>query len=317
MPNEPGAVRTVLVIDDSDAVLAKTRAALEDAGYRVLTRNRSTGSIGAILNDKPDIVLLEPNMPSLSGDSILKILGKTPNRPDTLLLLHSNLRAETLRLKSISTGAHGYIQKTDNAADFIRQLEHWLRRARPMSSAQMPVAAKFESPRSSDSSEGPSSASPAFSSANPALHVIVDTGVYTPPLEASSLRPRTLFADNDWTALGAYKASLGPQLHAEYVGSSEEAFERVVSRHPPDVVVCDVAMKGVSGGDLFKRAVRLDPTWAQRFVFVTGFAGQRAVADFLNEVEVRVFFKPVPSGRLLAAIYRIGMSAPQRRVGNG
>src|SRR5437762_9479528 len=124
---EPEA-RSVLVIDDDDVLLESARSILARAGYRVITRNRPSGSITAILNEKPDVVLLDLNMPTLSGEAILKVFSKTQNRPDTMVLLHSALPLETLRLKAMSAGAHGYIQKTDNSAEFLRRLEYWIRR---------------------------------------------------------------------------------------------------------------------------------------------------------------------------------------------
>src|SRR2546421_66083 len=141
--------RTVLIIDDSDVVLEVSRSILERAGYRVITRNRPSGSITAILNEKPDVVLLDLNMPTLSGEAILKVLGKTQNRPDSMVILHSSLPLETLRLKAVSTGAHGYIQKTDNTAEFLRRLEYWIRRTQQTSSARVRAAqarADFELP---------------------------------------------------------------------------------------------------------------------------------------------------------------------------
>src|SRR5262249_18779658 len=106
-------MKTVLVIDDSEIVLELTKAALEKAGYHVVTRDRPSGSVAAILRDKPDIVLLDVNMPSLQGDVIAKILVRAMKNPDTLILLHSSMSIDTLRLKAVATGAHGYIQKTE------------------------------------------------------------------------------------------------------------------------------------------------------------------------------------------------------------
>src|SRR5215510_13373921 len=98
--------RTILIIDDSDIVLEAARSILERAGYNVITRNRPSGSITAILNEKPDVVLLDLNMPSLSGETILKVLGKTQNRPESMVLLHSSMPLEALKQKAVAAGAH-------------------------------------------------------------------------------------------------------------------------------------------------------------------------------------------------------------------
>jgi hypothetical protein len=64
-------------------------------------------------------------------------------------------------------------------------------------------------------------------------------------------------------------------------------------------------MPFLTGADVYKRALAYDGSWSQRFVFVTGAASQRSVADFLNGVDVKIFFKPVPPELLLEAIRRV------------
>jgi hypothetical protein len=45
---------------------------------------------------------------------------------------------------------------------------------------------------------------------------------------------------------------------------------------------------------------------------VTGAASQRSVADFLNGVDVKIFFKPVPTELLLEAIRKVESTLPPR-----
>jgi CheY-like chemotaxis protein len=114
--------RTILVIDDSEIVLEMTRFTLESAGYRVLTRDRAQGSIVAILNEQPDLVLLDVNMPSMSGDSIAEVLSRSGPARHTVIVLYSSLPANALRMKALATGAHGFIQKTSVQSDLVRQV---------------------------------------------------------------------------------------------------------------------------------------------------------------------------------------------------
>src|SRR6185436_1914140 len=139
-------IQTILVIDDSDAVLDGCRATLERAGYRVITRNRPSGSITAILNEKPDLVLLDVNMPSLSGDAILKVLLKAHSFPETVVVLHSAMPLEKLRLKATASGAHGYVQKTDNANEFLRRIEYWIKRSNQTTTGRLRAAQPVHQP---------------------------------------------------------------------------------------------------------------------------------------------------------------------------
>jgi DNA-binding response OmpR family regulator len=294
--------RKVLIIDDSEVVLEAARTVLQRAGYRVITRNRPSGSITAILNERPDVVLIDLNMPTLSGEAILKVLGKTQNRPDSMVLLHSSMPLESLRLKAVSSGAHGYIQKTDNSAEFLRRLEYWIRRTYQTSSARIRAVSTrdLDAPIAEIADQAP-----------PSVKMVAAPAAPRTPLPAAHV-PKTLFVDDDWTTLSSYKISIGEKLDADYVGSGEEAIAKLVSTSPPDIVVCDLVMPFLTGADVYKRALAYDGSWSQRFVFVTGAAAQRSVADFLNGIDAKIFFKPVPPDRLLEAIRKVEASLPPR-----
>jgi CheY-like chemotaxis protein len=361
-------MKTVLIVDDSDVVLEVVKRNLENAGYRVITRNKPSGSVAAILRDKPDIVLLDVNMPTLSGDTIAKILARVSQNPETLVLLHSSLSVDNLRLKALATGAHGYIQKTESPTELVRRIEYWLHRSRhAISSSKLEAAATASTPSSDASSSSRMAAAPAASSssklaaapASPpqegssssssssrwraaapvtappqspnttpttAARAAASSGSFrsAPNIAESSARgssgtptsrnmraaksflstdrPRVLFVDDDWKMLSSYRTMVAGLLDAEFVSSSDDAFNRLLSDSPPQVVVCDIVMPGLSGADIYRRAVLLDPRWANRFVFITGAASTPAVAEFLNTLDVRVFHKPIATERLMETL---------------
>jgi hypothetical protein len=71
-------------------------------------------------------------------------------------------------------------------------------------------------------------------------------------------------------------------------------------------------MPFLTGADVYRRALAYDRSWSNRFVFVTGAASQRSVAEFLNGIDAKMFFKPVPCDRLLEAIRRLEANLPSR-----
>ena len=402
-------MKTVLVVDDSDVVLELVKKTLERAGYAVITRNKPSGSVAAILRDKPDVVLLDVNMPTLSGDTIAKILGRVTQNPETLVLLHSSLSIDNLRLKAIETGAHGYIQKTDSPTELVRRIEYWLHRNRhAMGSSKQEAASSTGGPAAAPSSSSRFAAAPSVGgsapghggassssrfaaapsvggsapghggassssklAAAPAAASVPAKGmssssrwraaaeaihVPNPPISSGSLTParaaassgalksapavteatssggtptsrnmraakptafgsdrpaKVLFVDDDWKMLSSYRTMVAGFVDAEFVSSSDDAFNRILSDTPPLVIVCDVLMPGLSGAEFYRRAVLLDPRWASRFIFVTGAASTATVAEFLNTLDVRVFHKPVATDRLLDTLKQ--MTEVQRR----
>jgi DNA-binding response OmpR family regulator len=318
-------IRTILVIDDSEVVLEMTRFTLETAGFRVRTRDRAQGSIVAILHERPDLVLLDVNMPNMSGESIADILSRSGPARGTVIVLYSSLPVNALRMKALAAGAHGFIQKTSVQADLVRQVNAFLsqndshaklRRASPTmsddsgaSSGRMRSATVAEErstlePPSSGSLGSPSSRSLRTPSNNGMS--AVSPSAPPPRRDSGTLRlslPTALFVDDDITILTAYRrAFTSDELIGEYLTSADQAARRIAAPEPPDVVVTDLVLPGMSGIELYRRAVELDPTWRHRFVFVTGAGALSHVASFLREVAGRALEKPVDTRRLRDAI---------------
>src|SRR5581483_4964608 len=61
-------------------------------------------------------------------DTIAVILTKTDPDKKTIVLLHSSISPELLKLKVLQTGASGYLHKTGNQHDLIAQVNLWLKR---------------------------------------------------------------------------------------------------------------------------------------------------------------------------------------------
>ncbi len=308
MTKESSGARTILVIDEDTDALDATRAMLEGAGYRVLARDQSAGSISAIVREKPDVVLAELNMARVTGETIAKILNKTSPRPPVVVLLYSKLPVETLRLKALAAGAQGYVQKTDNAGDLVRRIEHCISNAGSLSKNRMVAMAPVEATEvATPMRMRPPTSEPRL------LAATMNGPPKREPTPASrGITLKVLFVDDDWSLLRAYRTALGNDLQAEFLTSGEEAAQRVLSPSPPDIIVCDIVMPFVTGADLYSQAVKADPSWRERFLFLTGASSTRVVVDFLNEHEGRVLFKPVPANRLLETIGKMQAKTPSR-----
>lgn len=323
MSNGQRRQRTILIIDDNEVVLEMARSTLESAGFRVYTRNRAAGSIAAIVHDRPDLVLLDVNMPNVSGESLAEILGRTRSVRETLIVLYSSLPAQALRMKALATGAHGFIEKSTGQNELVRQVRAFLdvadsssaMRAAPVvsedvpfaSSSRLRVAAPVDDRGSRAPSSGAFSVAPPFMTSRPPRQSIPSTPSAPPPRrESGSMQlvlPTALFLDDDLSVLTGYRRALSSdEVLGEYMTSADQASRRIAAPNPPDVVVTDLVMPGMNGIELYRRALELDPTWRHRFVFVTGASSVAYVAEFLRRVGGRALEKPVDMRRLKDAI---------------
>jgi len=118
----------ILVVDDSSSALNLTRHALEGAGYNVLTKREAVLVSHTILHESPDIVLLDVNMPAVSGDKLVEIIRGHPANAGSLLLLYSSKPADELEALVRACGADGFIQKGPDANLLARQIDMWMGR---------------------------------------------------------------------------------------------------------------------------------------------------------------------------------------------
>lgn len=283
--------QTVLVVDDSDIVLAVTQTGLEAAGYRVLTRNRAAGCVGMILQEQPDLVLVDVNMPNMGGEAVVRLFGQTKPDSSTVVLLFSSLPELALKEKARAAGAHGFIRKTNDSTELVRQVNRWLK----------PLAALSTRYRSSSAERLAVAESPIPSSG---AHSIDNNPSASGARK--SLAPRTLlFVDDDMLVLSACRRAVQAEgFEIEFALSGEKALSRILSEEAPDVVICDVLMPGLSGVDVFDRAVELDRNWRGRFVFMTGDLSSEPVSSLQARFPGAVLKKPFKDEELRRAILR-------------
>jgi CheY-like chemotaxis protein len=274
----------IAVIDDNQVVLEVTRGVLEGAGYEVVTHDRSAGCVALLLHEKPDLLLMDVNMPGLGGDTIVSVLGKAAPSSETVVLLYSSLPAEVLKAKASVAGAHGFVHKSVDSFTLVREVNRWLKRVN--SSGHMRAAA----PSSDDR----------FSSGTLRVEV-----------------PIVLLVDDDMGVLSAFRRTLQTEdVTIEFALSGAEALRRLQSDKPPAVVVCDMVLPDISGAQVYERALALDPSYRQRFIVATGAAGMHPVSQFLSSFSGPVLHKPIAPAKLTAAV-RSCLSGARRLLKSG
>jgi two-component system, OmpR family, response regulator len=116
----------ILVVDDSETVLDITRLILEEHGFDVITLENPLAIPRAIRKERPDLVMVDVNMPSLSGDMVAKVVNGHGVSRNAVLVLYSDIPEAELALRAKQSGAAGYIVKTDDELKLVKQVRHWL-----------------------------------------------------------------------------------------------------------------------------------------------------------------------------------------------
>ena len=88
----------------------------------------------------------------------------------------------------------------------------------------------------------------------------------------------------------------------------EEAWTKIQSAEY-DAIVCDLMMPRLRGDELYLKAKTLRPELADRFVFITGFAGNPGMNDFLERLDVPYLVKPFPIEALIHSVKELTSAA--------
>lgn len=115
MSRPPGATQArrpkVLVVDDNEVCRAVVRDTLEADGFDVVELGSPIGMSSVVNHEKPDVVLMDVEMPALEGDKAVEILLKH-RLHECKILLYSGRSAAELEKLARSCGASGYVPKT-------------------------------------------------------------------------------------------------------------------------------------------------------------------------------------------------------------
>jgi DNA-binding NtrC family response regulator len=100
----------LLILDDDESVLRYLRLFfLQEGLYEVETLADSTRALSVIGEFAPDLLLLDMNLPEVSGIEVLKRLSGSRARPEVVVL--SGVRDVKLAVEAMKLGAYDYLTK--------------------------------------------------------------------------------------------------------------------------------------------------------------------------------------------------------------
>jgi CheY-like chemotaxis protein len=103
-------VRTVLVVDDEFGTVEVLVAALEDAGYRVLTAANGRRALERLEENKPDLVVSDFMMPLMDGAALVRAMRSNPTFRDIPVIMMSAAPEMALR-KHLDDGYEAFLRK--------------------------------------------------------------------------------------------------------------------------------------------------------------------------------------------------------------
>lgn len=112
----------VLLVDDSPIIRLGLRSALEDYSDIAIVgeAGNTADGLAAVASLKPDVVLLDLNLPDRSGLQACRDLRKL--RPQTKVLILTSSNSERNVQEAMNAGAQGYLLKDNDGATLAEAL---------------------------------------------------------------------------------------------------------------------------------------------------------------------------------------------------
>ena len=110
----------ILVVDDDGPILALMRNLLKEFGFQAVTADSGSKAIEAAREHPPALVLLDKNMPGMSGEDIIRTLRAEPGSKDLPVLILSGERMSRTDVSQL--GANAAVQKPFDVMSLIEQI---------------------------------------------------------------------------------------------------------------------------------------------------------------------------------------------------
>lgn len=104
----------ILIIEDCPVSVFKLTRLLEANDYRVISETDGRDGMIAIIRNKPDLVILDLNLPTASGQQVLNAIRKNPSylwMHDLPVIIYSGDRRHDTITTVVASGCSSYMVK--------------------------------------------------------------------------------------------------------------------------------------------------------------------------------------------------------------
>ena len=122
---------TILVVDDDADVLRGTVLALTKSGFTILSASGGEEALGMLAAKRPEIALLDWEMPGMDGLEVCRRIKADPLLAATVVIMTSGTFTNgAQQLEGLSTGADGFIARPVTNVDLLARISAFATTAR-------------------------------------------------------------------------------------------------------------------------------------------------------------------------------------------
>jgi two-component system, OmpR family, KDP operon response regulator KdpE len=123
---------TILVVDDEPQIRRVMRTTLSSQGYAITDARNGDEALNKLREEHVDLVLLDINMPGLSGLETCREVRRTSDVPIIMLTVRGSERD---KVSALDAGADDYVVKPFGMEELLARIRASLRRSSPLETA--------------------------------------------------------------------------------------------------------------------------------------------------------------------------------------
>ncbi len=123
--SEPVRKKLVMVVDDSVTVRKVTGRLLERHGMSVLTAKDGVDAMALLQEHRPDIVLLDIEMPRMDGFEVATRIRQDSRTQHLPIIMITSRTGQKHRDRALAVGVNEYLGKPYQEAQLLQSIQHW------------------------------------------------------------------------------------------------------------------------------------------------------------------------------------------------
>jgi two-component system OmpR family response regulator len=118
----------IMIVDDEGGVRELLRDTLRIAGYETLEADNGMSALTALRNSKPDLLIIDINMPLMDGFDLVERIRSTNNLVPVLMLTARGEKQDIAR--GLTLGADDYVIKPFGLEELVLRVKAIIRRSK-------------------------------------------------------------------------------------------------------------------------------------------------------------------------------------------
>ncbi len=128
---------SILIVEDEDSIAAIIKYNLKKEGFNVDSIDDGAAALEFAQKNKPDLILLDWMLPSMSGIDVCKALRASPETSNLPIIMLTAKSEELDKVAGLERGADDYMTKPFSPNELTARIKAVLRRMRPAFSGKL------------------------------------------------------------------------------------------------------------------------------------------------------------------------------------